>query len=184
MHKYFIYIIGYFLMSSCSNQEVSPKVFDVNTENVSTETQNKKNDISFYENKTLHIYLGSLQSLNENQKKEIYKFGQHIDGINSFDVIWVLNKPYIERQLEPNLQDGYDNSEASFVNEKFASFIFQLPLKNIEDILLDDPYQFPCNVDVFLLNKKRELINLGNFEVKTWEDYIQLQYKVIFKEIG
>jgi|GEM_PF-2023651 len=132
----------------------------------------------------LRIWIGSLQSLESNQKKEKYVFGQCISGKDAgFDVIWAMNEPYEQRtENENNLESKFEtNYNNNVIVEGFNTFLFKLFLQKVKDPLLDDPYNFPVTVSVFR-NSGDSFIRKGDFVVNTWEEYVQLQYKFIFSQ--
>jgi hypothetical protein len=137
-------------------------------------------------NDVLKIWYGALQSLKKGQNKELYVFGQCISENNSFDIIWVMNISYEDRakydidELKSEFARNAFKKE-SHIKNGFMSFVFKLPLKEIKDPLLDDPYIFPCKVEV-LYNSGNDdvLLSRGFFNVDSWEDYVQLQYNQIF----
>jgi hypothetical protein len=146
--------------------------------------KNNFNDLKC--NNVLKIWYGALQSLKKGQNKELYVFGQCISESNSFDIIWVMNISYEDRvkyDIDELKSEFARNSfkKESHLKNGFMSFVFKLPLKGIKDPLLDDPYIFPCRVEV-LYNSGNDdvLLSRGIFDVDSWEDYVQLQYNQIF----
>jgi len=132
--------------------------------------------------KSLSLYIGGLQGLNEIQYSEIYKFGQCNNGQSSFDIIWVLDKPYEQRsKIDASF---YDKIPDSMMLKDFVTYLFKLPLKQVSDPLLDDPYVFPSTVEVFALHSETNITSLGTYRIKSSKEYVQLQYKSIFKELS
>ena len=124
------------------------------------------------------IHIGTLQGLKPQQKSELYKFGQCIDGTNSFDVIWVINDE-LKKKGESE-ESVYEKLPDSMIIDGVDSYVFKLPLKKIKDPLLDDPYDFPSEVIVTKYSINSTSL-IGRFKIKNWEEYVQLQYNCVGK---
>lgn len=104
---------------------------------------------------------------------------------NSFDVVWLLNKSNEERlnistdELKRNYE-MYASKETS--DDLFKVFYFKLPMKQVDDPLLDDPYYFPVVVEIFIQdNRGFEPKFLKKETVSNWDEYVQLQYLILSK---
>ncbi|MEY3199974.1 MAG: hypothetical protein RJA13_1932 [Bacteroidota bacterium] len=129
----------------------------------------------------INLSLGSLQSLSQDQNKELFLFGQCLVKDHTFDAIWILNKSYENRVKEDNLDSLYNLiSNKALIAEEFKVLLFRLRLESVDDPLLDDPYVFPCTVDAYLISNNIESILLGSTKIQSWEEYVQLQYKCIY----
>lgn len=134
----------------------------------------------------LRIWYGGLQSLNPEQIKESYIFGECISGAESFDIIWVWNDTYEEREIlgAIKIQELFKKTDFNdqYTKDGFKTLVFKLPLCEVEDILLDSPYSFPCDVKVYhSMDTGNIFIFKGLFTVFTWEEYVQLLYRNIFE---
>lgn len=135
-------------------------------------------------NEATNLWFGSFQSLKPKQKKEIYAFERCINGSDSYELIWVLDRPYEERKNigVDEITTLFDTSKRvdSFTVKDFKSYIFVLPLQEISDPLFDDPYIFPSKVKAYINNGEGDFEMLEIKEIYRWEDYVQFQYKCIF----
>lgn len=140
---------------------------------------------TFLCDRQFRTWYGSIQGLSQNQTKELYVFGQCQSQQNGFDVIWVNNK--LHKSLTFNKLDELEKRfekedfQENYLKKGFSAYFFRLPLKEVKDPLLDFPYEFPCKVEVYYNSGKNEKINkVGEFDVLSWEDYVQLQYSCLF----
>ena len=154
--------------------------------NDNSSEDNSTSDINFpHCDKDLMIWHGGLQSLNAGQIRELYHFGQCISGSESFDFIWVLDTNY-EQRSKLDVEDirklfKSNDFDKQYLKKEFSTFIFKLPLAEVEDPILDNPYVFPCTVETYYGSSKTGgLIFKGTFDVATWEEYTQLRYNSIF----
>src|SRR5690554_4264065 len=194
---FYSFILAFILAYGCSNthgnkekSNVMSKVTKGENISVTTETENEiigLNSISIDSivsnlvcRKFFRISEGALQSLHKGQHSELYRFGQCNEGKESFEVIWVLDKPYEQRTNIIDV-DFYNNVSDSIVIANFITYLFKLPLNEVTDPLLDDPYTFPADVEVFALRNNKKSEYIGKYHINSWDNYIQLQYKTIFR---
>jgi len=175
--------------SACTNNSKIQKMTTTNDIIIEKDFSESNLDIHsniLHCNKELRIWLGSLQSLNPDQIKESYIFGQCQSGNESFDILWVLDTTY-EQRAKFGRDEIYElfknlNFNGKYVKKGFKTIVFKLPLNEVEDILLDDPYTFPCNVKVYHSTECVDgFVFKGVFNIKTWEEYVQLFYQNIFE---
>ncbi len=130
-------------------------------------------------------WYGTLQALNESQQKEIYIFERCINNGDSFETILVSNFPsYINSSDKVDyLKEKFNNSQRDGASVKgFTSFIFKLPLNELNDPLLDDPYKFPCNVTAyFSQTENNNFFMIESILINSWEEYQQFQFECISK---
>lgn len=152
---------------------------DVNTSNNNAIPQILNKNLNFRCNSNMMIYNGALQSLKKQQHSEIYRFCKCFDSTNTFELINVIDEPYEKRAKISDVYNAFRSFPDSVVLNGFVTYAFSLPLSPAPDPG-DDPYNFPCKVDVYVLKPDKVLKHLGNYYIKKWEDYVQLQYKTIF----
>jgi len=169
---------------SCSNGIDNDSI--LNSVNSSKESKvNIKGEefISEIKINNLHIWYGSIQQISENNN-EIFHFGQYLSNNldSTFDVNWVMDQPIeIRKRKKDIIEKKFSKNIKNIKNlilDDFNTYVFKLPLKKIEDPILDDPYIFPCKVTVFVNDKKR-LIKIKESKVMNWSDYNTLRLNII-----
>src|SRR5690554_10232 len=145
----------------------------------------KKTEFNFECVDFFRISYGRIQSVDKNDDIGICRLGQCVSNENSFDVVWLLNKSNEERlnistdELKRNYE-MYASKDTS--DDLFKVFYFKLPMKQVDDLLLDDPYYFPVVVEIFIQdNRGFEPKFLKKETVSNWDEYVQLQYLILSK---
>lgn len=129
----------------------------------------------------LRISYGRIQ--NPNESFGICRMGQCISDENSFDIIWLLNKPTEERSKTDSdeLKDLYETYlKDEQYHDLFKVFYFKMPMKKVHDPLLDDPYYFPVYVEVYIQeNYSSKPLFLKKQKLSNWNEYVKLQIEVL-----
>lgn len=137
-----------------------------------------KDDTSFECDNKIMVWYGAFQYLLKGQKKEMLHFGRCLSGENSFDIVWYANSEIDDvDEVRKLFKDEY---EESIEVGGFTTYLFKLPLDEIEDEVLDSPYIFPCKVFCYKLTDDNKPEMMGEYSIDDWESYVQLQYKTIY----
>lgn len=131
----------------------------------------------------LMISIGALQRVGS-RPQDLYVFGKCMpkDGLG-LDIIWIPelagNNVLTADELIAKYRDSKCLSRSTNLTRSgFRTTVFDLPLKEVKDPLLDDPYKFPCIV-VTYVSEGEELKLLSKTRVGSWESYVELQASVL-----
>lgn len=133
----------------------------------------------------LLISIGALQRADP-RHQDLYVFGrcEPVNGLG-LDVIWVPASDDHRALTSDELIAMHRNSKClskttNLTRSGFKAAVFELPLQEVKDPLLDDPYKFPCLVAAYVTDGE-DLKFLSKTRVGSWESYVELQASVIHR---
>lgn len=157
--------------------EVDGQMIDINP------AQSEEADTSLRCASELMISIGALQRADP-RHQDLYVFGrcEPVNGLG-LDIIWVPvsnnHKALTPDELIAMHRDSKCLSKATNLTRSgFKTAVFELPLQQVKDPLLDDPYKFPCLVVAYVTDGD-DLKLVSKTRVGSWESYVELQASVI-----
>jgi len=183
----FILALVLFIIRCTSNHNEESKMLSKSDE-VNIDSINSENGIFseryFKCDGELHIWYGGIQY----SRREVargYVFGDCLADKNSYVVIWDIDHKLYPKGEEVPLEEQQRlfRDGNGLIKDNFITYIFRMPFKeNLKelDLLVDDPYKFPCIVSVYAsISGRNKFRKKGTYYVSEWDSMAKLQYNIV-----